>query len=111
MSKATTIFKRPRGRIVTANAIRCGRYRRNEKQKLSPCVYTSLEYLKWSSKYMNTIHDIGKDPFFVSYSTPDQLKLYTAYKKKNKFTKMSGDSTGGMVRKLGNVITSRCKLQ
>jgi hypothetical protein len=34
------------------------------------------------------------------YTTPDQLKLYSAYKKRNKYTKMSGDSTGGVARKL-----------
>lgn len=102
MAKATSIFVEPRGRVVTANAIRCKKYRLKLKKKLSPCIYKSLEYLKWSSKYMNSIHMIGLDPFVVSYTTPDQLKLYSAYKKKNKYTKMSGDSTGNVAHKLGN---------
>lgn len=101
MAKSASLFKKPIGRVVTANAIRCSRYRRKKKEKLSPCIYTSLEYLKWSSKYMNCIDMIGMDPFVVSYTTPDQLKLYSAYKKKNPFTKMSGDSTGNVAHRLG----------
>lgn len=101
MAESASMFTKPKGRVVTANAIRCSRYRNRQKQKLSPCIYTSLSYLKWSTKYMNSIHMIGMDPFLVNYVTPDQLKLYSAYKKKNAFTKMTGDSTGNVVHKLG----------
>lgn len=101
MAKSASIFTKPKGRVINANAIRCSRYRRRLKEKLSPCTYTSLSYLKWSSKYMNSIKMIGMDPFTVSYVTPDQLKLYSAYKKKNVYTKMSGDTTGNVIHKLG----------
>lgn len=105
MAKSASMFKEPLGRVVTANAIRCKRYRNKKKEKLSDCPYYALEYLKWSSKYMNTIHHIGMDPFMTFWTSPDQLKLYKIYKKKNRYTKLSGDASGGMVHKLGKNLS------
>lgn len=95
------MFKAPRGRVITANAIRCKRARNKKKEKLSNSPYYALEYLKWSSKYMNTIHHIAMDPFMVDWTSPDQLNMYKVYKRKNRFTKVSADATGGLVHRLG----------
>lgn len=103
LRKKASIFKRPYGRVPTANAIRCGKHRQRIKEKLSICPYTALSYLKASTKYMNTIHHIGYDPISVIYRSPGQIKLYEAYKKKNKFTEIICDATGSVAHKLGKI--------
>lgn len=100
LRKKASIFKKPYGRVPTANAIRCGKYRKRQKEKISPCPYTALSYLKESTKYMNTIHHIGYDPVSVIYLSPAQIKLYKTYKKKNKFTEMTADASAGVAHKL-----------
>lgn len=87
-----SIFQKPFGRVPTANAIRCGQYRQRQKEKLSTCPYDALSLFKASNKYMDTIHFIGKDPFSALYTTPSQLKIYKAYKRKNQFTEVRCDN-------------------
>lgn len=64
----------------------------------------ALTYLKASTMYMNSIHFIATDPFVCIYTSPDQVKMYKAYKKKNRFTKVGCDLTGGVANRLGNTI-------
>lgn len=103
LRKKASLFAKPYGRVPTANAIRCGKYRLREKEKISSCPYTALSYLKASSKYMNTIHLIAMDPFSVIYRSPDQVKLYKTYKRKNKFSEIACDATGSVVNKLSKI--------
>lgn len=91
LRKKASLFKKPYGRVPSADAIRSGKYRQRLKEKISTCPYSALSYLKVSTKYMNTIHHIGYDPVSVIYRSPAQVKLYKTYKKKNKFTEMTAD--------------------
>lgn len=52
---------------------------------------------------MNTIHLIAQDPFSCIYTSPDQIKLFKAYKKKNRFTKVSCDASGGVAHRLRKI--------
>ncbi len=104
LRRKASLFVRPYGRVPTANAIRCAKYRMREKEKLSSSPCEALSYLKASSTYMNTIHFIGKDPFSCIYSSPDQVKLYKAYKRKNKFTKVSADASAGVANRLSKIL-------
>lgn len=105
LKRKAKMFAKPYGRVPTANAIRCGKYRRRQKEKLSSDPYKALSYLKASNKYADTIHNIGMDNFYVTYSSPNQLKLFKAYKQKNRYTKLSCDATGGVANKLGKCTT------
>lgn len=98
--KTTEMFKIPKGCQFTSNAARCGKYRKNLRNKLSSCPYTSLSYLKHSSAYSESIQSISIEPFCTMYCSPNQLKIYKAYHQQNNYTKMSCDATGGVVNKL-----------
>lgn len=53
LKNSTQMFKEPTSRIMTANAIRCGKYRERKKNQISQCPMTALSYLKASNLYMN----------------------------------------------------------
>lgn len=101
LKESTQMFKAPTCRTMTANAIRCAQYRKRMNDKMSNCPITALSYLKSSNLFMNSIHHIGFDPFFVFYCTPEQQKLFHAFNRKNKLLKVSCDATGGLVHKIG----------
>lgn len=100
LKTSTKMFQQPTGRIPSANAIRCGKYRQRKMERISSDPFDSLKYMQASNLYMNCIYRLGWNPFFVYYSTPEQMKLYQEYKKRNKITKISCDATGGVVHKL-----------
>lgn len=106
LKQSSKMFLAPTSRIMTVNAVRCGQYRQRQKEKLSDCPITSLTYMKSSNLFTNCIHRIGNDPFFVFYCTPEQTKLFSEFKKKNKIFKVSCDATGGVVHPIGNVFSS-----
>lgn len=100
LAKSAEMFIEPTARIPTANAIRCVKYREKQKQKISEEPFESLQYMQMSNMYANCIYRLGWKPFFVIYSSPEQMKLFQEYKKRNKITKISCDATGGVVHKL-----------
>lgn len=101
LKDTTQMFTEPTSRTMTANAVRCFKYRQRKKEKISECPITSLLILKLSHKYMNCIQYIGLYPFYVIYCSPEQAKLFNVFKKKNKILKVSCDATGGIVHKIG----------
>lgn len=109
LKQSAQMFRTPTGRIMSANAIRCGQYRQRKKQKIDTCPFTSLTYLKSSNLYKDSIQRINYDPFAVFYATPDQIKLYQAYKKRNPNTRVSCDATGGLTHKLGMICCLQTK--
>lgn len=94
------MFEQDKGRTVTENAIRCGQSRRRQNQKISTDPVTSLQLMKASNAYGSMIHCLAVDPFFVFYASKNQFMLFDAYKKKNKYTKITCDATGSIVHKL-----------
>lgn len=95
------MFEPDKGRAISENAIRAGQSRRRQLNKLSLDPIQSLQFLKASNAFQSMIHGLGFDPFFVMYGSPNQFSLYTAYKKHNKYTKITCDATGSIVHKLG----------
>lgn len=99
LCEAVDLFETPKGRIPTANAIRCSQYRERMNNHLDECPIKALEILKLSF-YDKWIRWIGHDPFHVIYANTDQEVLYKIYKRKDKQTLVSCDATGGIVRKI-----------
>lgn len=104
LSRKTSMFENPKGRQFTLNAIRCGKFRKKESKKITTCPCTAILYLQAMNCFANTIHFDGMSPFVVIYISPNQIRLYNAYKKKNPYTRMTGDSSGGFAHKLGECI-------
>lgn len=98
----TKMFENPKGREVSANAIRCGQYRQNQGKKLSTLPLQAVEYLKESNMFGPMIHMVGLNPFFAMYGSRNQFVLYEAYQKNNMYTKVSCDATGSLVHKISN---------
>lgn len=94
------MFEQDKGRTVTENAIRCGQSRHRQNQKISTDPLTSIQLMKASNAYGPMIHFLAVDPFSVFYASQNQFMLFDAYKKKNKYTKISCDATGSIVHKL-----------
>lgn len=94
------MFQEDKGRVVSENAIRAGQCRNRQLNKLSLNPVQSVQFLKASNAYSSIIHSVGLDPFFVIYGSPNQYILYNAYKKWNKYTKITADATGSIVHKL-----------
>lgn len=95
------MFESEKGRTTTEAAIRCGQYRQRQMKKLSESPLQAIEYLKVSKMFGPMIHLSGPNPFFVIYGSPNQFLLYSVYKKNCPYTKITCDSTGGIVHKIG----------
>lgn len=99
-SENIPMFGKSNARPFSLNAIRCVKSRKRNEKKLSDCPFTSIEYLQAMNVHANTIHMIGKNPLVVIYVSPNQIRLFDAYKKHNVYTRISGDATGGLVHVL-----------
>lgn len=62
-------------------------------------VTTALCMLK-SNAMANSIHNIGAYPFFLHYSTVQQLHLYCEYSKADDFVTIAIDATGKVIEKV-----------
>lgn len=102
LSKSTSMFQDPIDRVLTAPAIRSGKYRLRQLNLLHDCPITSLNILKMEV-YRNWIQNIGLNPFYVIYSYPEQIALLKAHKRKQKKIEVSCDATGGVANKIGIV--------
>lgn len=101
LKDSTKMFTAPTSKTMTGNAIRCAQYRQRLNEKISACPVTAITYLKSSNLFMNCIQRIGLDPFYVFYCTPEQMKLFHVFNKKNQMLKVSCDATGSIVHKIG----------
>lgn len=103
--KGVQMFEQESGRTISENAIRAGKSRAKKQNKMSSSPLQAIGYLKVSNIYGPMIHMFGDNPFFVIYGSPNQFLLFKTYKKKCGYTKISGDSTGGVVHKLGKILS------
>lgn len=94
------MFEQDKGRVVSENAIRAGQCRLRQLNKLSVDPIQSLQFMKASNAFGPMIHWLGVDPFFVIYGNVNQFILFNAYKKHNKYTKITCDATGSIAHKL-----------
>lgn len=100
------MFEPERGRVINESAIRAGQSRRRQRNKLSLDPVKSIEFLMESNAFGSMIHFLVNKPFSVIYGSPNQFLLYGAYKKKNKYTKITCDATGSVVHKIGKFLIS-----
>lgn len=49
--------------------------------------------------WQTIIQNVGIQPFFIHYWTPDQLRVYNAFAKNERAPKISLDATGNALRK------------
>lgn len=102
LAEEYSMFQKPKGRPLTSNAIRCAKYRDRNKNKLSDDPFKSLMYLQEMKAYANTIHINASKPLILLYISPGQIRLFKAYKRHNRYIRMSCDATGCLVFTLSN---------
>lgn len=64
--------------------------------------------MKSEEDFMDVLHDMGGDPFFLHYHSGEQTHLYRTYCRHNQFPKLIVDATGTVVsnfKKFGTVKT------
>lgn len=101
LAEEYSMFQNPKGRPFTLNAIRCAKYHHRNEKKLSDDPFKALMYLQEMKAYANTIHMNGQNPLIFIYTSPGQIRLFKAYKKHNRYIRMSCDATGSLVLTLG----------
>lgn len=94
------LFENEPPHMPSLNAIRCGKARTRQLEKISADPVTSLGFMKYLPDYKNCIHAIGLDPIFVHYWSSEQLRIFDVYSKKNKRTKICCDASGGFVNQI-----------
>lgn len=55
--------------------------------------------------WQNTIHNLSFQPFVLHYWTPDQLRVYNSFVKKEPAAKICIDATGDVVKKINRPST------
>lgn len=103
--KDVQMFEQEKGRTISENAIRAGKSRVRKQNKISSSPLQAIGFLKVSNTFGPMIHMFGDNPFFVIYCSPNQFLLFKTYKRTCGYTKISGDSTGGVVHKLGKIVS------
>ncbi|XP_055308869.1 uncharacterized protein LOC129572793, partial [Sitodiplosis mosellana] len=99
MNRSTSLCRFPTNRVPTSGAIAAGKYRLNKFDRIDDDPFTSIEYLSRSA-FGKCIRGLSLIPFYVMYTSVDQIVMYNIYKKKNKITKVSADSTGSIAHKI-----------
>lgn len=59
--------------------------------------------MKLEETYTDCIHDIGLDPFFVHFYTPELIHLYRSYSKSSSYPSLIIDATGTVVKKFSKL--------
>lgn len=59
--------------------------------------------MKSEEAYKDCIRDIGLDPFFIHFYTPDQVHLYKAYSRNSVYLSLIIDATGTIVKKFSQL--------
>lgn len=63
-------------------------------------VVISLNAMQNCDPWQMIIKNVGMQPFFIHYWTPDQLRVYNAFVKNERAAKISIDATGNIVKKI-----------
>jgi len=63
-------------------------------------VVLSLNAMQNCDPWQMVIKNVGMQPFFIHYWTPDQLRVYNAFVKNERAAKISLDATGNFVKKI-----------
>lgn len=92
------MFELPSVPMPSENAVRCGQSRLRKKEALDDNPLMALDKLQLSNEYKYTIRGSGSNPFFTIYISPEQIAMYKEYNKRC-VTKLTGDASGGFVRK------------
>ncbi|XP_017462589.1 PREDICTED: uncharacterized protein LOC108355971 [Rhagoletis zephyria] len=69
-------------------------------------VVLTIERMRHDPEYPKFIHDVQREPFFVAYSTPEQLHCYKRFNKLCRDScNISIDGTGSIVQSIVNPIS------
>ena len=93
--------------LFTLKQLRQAKSRDKQTAKIDKDVIVALARLKGFQPYAGPIRDLGYDPFFIHYWSPEQLHIYNSYCRMEGegHLKISIDATGGVVQppsRLGN---------
>ncbi|KAJ1526426.1 hypothetical protein ONE63_009560 [Megalurothrips usitatus] len=62
-----------------------------------------VAHMKRSQPHVGSIHEIGADPVYVTYDTPEQLLVYKTHKKSG-YTRVVADATAGVVEGIPRLL-------
>lgn len=54
--------------------------------------------MKKEDDYINVIHDMGYEPFFILYHSVEQISIYISYCRTKKYPKIVIDATGSFIK-------------
>jgi len=94
--------------LPSANALRVAKSKELKLRQRHPDSLTTILLMKLEETYKNCIHDIGIDPFFIHFYTPELIHLYRAYSKSSSYPSLIIDATGTVIKnfsKLGLLKT------
>jgi len=96
--------------IPTGNALRVLKSKKLTAKQRHHDTLTTLAFMKKEDDYINVLHDMGFDPFFIQYYCPEQIHIYRNYCNSVKYPKLIIDATGSVVKpfiKLGMEMTNQ----
>lgn len=94
--------------MLSVNALRVAKSKELKLRLRHPDSLTAILLMKLEETYKNCIHDIGIDPFFINFYTPELILLYRAYSKSSSYPSLIIDATGTVIKifsKLGLIKT------
>lgn len=94
--------------LPSANALRVAKSKELKLRQRHPDSLTAILLMKLEETYKNSIRDIGIDPFFIHFYTPELIHLYRAYSKSSSCPSLIIDATGTVIKifsKLGLIKT------
>jgi len=75
------------------------------KDRHDPQEIISLNIMQNCSPWQDIIHTLSFQPFVLHYWTPDQLRVYNSFIKKEQAAKICIDATGDIVKKINRPLT------
>lgn len=101
VSTNVKMFQFPTDRTPNLHAFHAGKHRSKVAEQLDDDPFVSLRILQNSNKYGTTIRSTGMKPFFTIYGSQDQILLFKEYAKRAKYSKVSCDATGSVIKSFG----------
>ncbi|KAE9522158.1 hypothetical protein AGLY_017418 [Aphis glycines] len=85
--------------IPTGNSLRALKCRKLANDRRHEDTFSSFAIMKMENEYINVIHDIGYDPFYVYYHCAEQIHIYRGYYNSTQIPKLIIDATDSVVKK------------
>jgi len=95
--------------IPSGNSLRLLKSRQISANRRHEDTLTCLSLMKKEDDFVDIIHDIGYDPFFVQYNSAEQINIYRSYCCTTKCPKLVIDATGSLVKSLKKLYLDKTK--